>query len=183
MMSLGGGLEAKWKCYMDYYRLLDTSRVSNNWDLRTLNYHWWYDLPLRRDCLCRGSDAGFVHPLVPCWLRVMKECPNIENPWRVAAPTVAKKYQNNLTELIWKPSFYRSSRRLFQAIQCGDFVPYMKTWWLISTFSYLQPEHKRNDVDRKYEQDNYYRSARWEEKHHKLFHREDICVENCTTNG
>jgi hypothetical protein len=105
------------------------------------------DQPLRRDCACRGTDAGFVH--LACLTKYAESkctpacCGSKEfsNPW-VACPHCHQEYQNELridiaTKFV---SFVR--RRYPDDTEKQVEALYSKLCALIDMFGRLQPRQK-----------------------------------------
>jgi E3 ubiquitin-protein ligase DOA10 len=105
------------------------------------------DQPLRRDCACRGTDAGFVHLSCLAGFAAAKSKKTTDdmnefvNPWRVC-PSCHQEYQNELridiaTEFV---SFVRrqypdNTQRQVEAL-------YLKLCALMKMFGKLQPVQK-----------------------------------------
>jgi hypothetical protein len=106
------------------------------------------DQPLRRDCACRGTDAGFVH------LSCLAEFASFQSkqatsgmikfikPW-VDCPSCHQEYQNELginiaTEFVSfvRRQYPRDTRRQVEALN-------LKLRALVSMFERLQPVQKR----------------------------------------
>jgi hypothetical protein len=105
------------------------------------------DKPLRRDCACRGTDAGFVH--LACLTRFAEtkskqalDMNEFVNPW-VYCPSCHQNYQNELRidiankfVLFVRRQYPKDTRMQVEAF-------YVKLNALMAMFTRLQPVQKR----------------------------------------
>jgi hypothetical protein len=105
------------------------------------------DQPLRRDCACRGTDAGFVH--LSCLTKYAatksvqaRNMNEFTQPWRVC-PSCHQDYQNELAVDIASKfaSFVR--RQYPQDTRRQIEVLHLKLRAFDSMFNVLQPVQKR----------------------------------------
>jgi len=105
------------------------------------------DQPLRRDCACRGTDAGFVHLECLAGFAASKskqasDTNEFRKPWRLC-PGCHQEYQNELAVDIAaefvpfvRRQYPRDTQRQVEAL-------YLKLRVLNSMFERLQPRQKR----------------------------------------
>jgi hypothetical protein len=105
------------------------------------------DQPLRRDCACRGTDAGFVHLACLTKYAESKSTPacrdmiEFVNPW-VACPHCHQEYQNELRIDIATKFISSVRRRYPDDTRMQVEALYSKLCALIDMFGRLQPRQK-----------------------------------------